>query len=280
MKKTIITFIFLMLSAFGINAQKTKPTDYSQKIAEATPAALPQTPAVKRETTDAQNDGLKGKVKTVTKQREEFNDGLKSLGKTMSSYYEFDEKGNCLKMIYYDSDGRPRSVGVYGYIDNKRVSRSNSVKAGNQLRVVAVGETPNAKSNAVPDTRFDMKYDFEYENGKLVKEILTRNNGERWMHRVYRYQNGQKEILGYSDDGKLNSKYVYLFDDKENEIELITYNVRDSSMPEDGRYKYLDIVSDKQGNWIKRTVAKVITKEGKESYEKNSTEYRTITYHP
>lgn len=280
MKKTTITFIFLMLSALGINAQKTKPTDYSQKIAEATPAALPQTPAVKRETTDAQDDGLKGKVKTITEKSEGFTGVSKGLGKTMSNYYEFDEKGNYLKVINYEYRGRPTGIYVYGYLDNKRVSRSGSVIFGDELRVIAVGATPKVESNAVPDTRYSLKYDYEYENGKLVKETLIRNNGERSMHYVYRYQNGQKEVLGYTEDGELNSKYVYLFDDKGNEIGYIDYDAFSPEVPEDERFKYLDLVYDKQGNWINRTVAKITVKNGKETYEKRYTEYRTITYHP
>ncbi|HQU85098.1 MAG TPA: hypothetical protein PKY59_18300 [Pyrinomonadaceae bacterium] len=279
MKNLTVTIIFLLLFTLAALAQKTKPTDYSQKIAEATPEALPQTPAVKRQTSDAQNDGLKGKVKTVSEQSEGFVGITKGVGKTMSNYYEFDEQGNYLKQINYEYRGIPIQISVYGYLDNKRVSRSGSIRFGDELRTVAVGVKPKEESKKTSDPRFDMSYEFEYENGKLVKKTLTDNKGEKSMHYIYRYQNGQEETLAYDEDGKLNWKYVDFLDEKGNETGYISYRTSQPDTPE-ATYKYLNAVYDEKGNWIKRTRAEVTMKKGKEQYETYYIEYRTITYYP
>jgi hypothetical protein len=45
------------------------------------------------------------------------------------------------------------------------------------------------------------------------------------------------------------------------------------------RYSYTYDSLDAQGNWVKKTTAKWVTKDGKSSFEPGYVTYRTITYY-
>jgi hypothetical protein len=280
MSKTNQVFISLLLlaifSIFGY-AQKSPRVDFAKKIEEATPKPLPQTPIVNRLTSDAQDDSLKGKVKSLVEEREGLTGIEKPIGKRLSLIADFDEQGNSLREVYFEYRGRPYNVRVYGYIDNQRVSLSKSINFGDELHTAG---RPKAENKNKPDTRYDLRYEYKYETGKLAEMQLFDNKGSKSMRYVYKYKQNQMEKLAYTDDDELNSKYIYIFDEKGNESGRIDFNVRQPQIPESNKFRYQNAIFDEKGNWTKRTFSKLEVENGKEVYKPIAIEYRTITYYP
>lgn len=279
MKK--ISPILLLLTLFPISAysQQTKPTDYSQKIKEATPKSLPQTPIVKRQTSDAQDDNLKGKVKLLIEEREGLTGIEKPIGRRTSLFADFDEQGNYLRTVNFEYRGRPYSVTVYGYIDGTRASLSNSIRFGDEWLVGLSGDKKKTDEKLTTDPRYSLKYEYKYTDGKLSEIQLILNTGKKFLSNVYNYKGNQREVLSYTDDGELNSKYLYTFDDKGNDIERTDFNVQQPKVPEKGKFSFKYESFDEKGNWTKRIFLKLEVENGKEIYKPLAIEYRTITYY-
>lgn len=275
-KQIAVGFSLLtVFSIFGF-AQKTPKVDFAKKIQEATPKPLSQTPVIKRLTSDAQDDNLKGKVKSLIEEREGLTGIEKPVGKRLSLIADFDEQGNYLKQVYFEYRGRPYDVTVYGYIDNQRVSLSKSVSFGDELQTAG---RPKAENKAKPDNRYNLKYEYKYENGKLSEMQLFDNKGAESMRYVYNHKQNQREELAYTDDNELNSKYLYILDDKGNETARIDFNVRQLQIPESNKWQYQNVTFDEKGNWTKRTFSKLEVENGKKIYKSIAIEYRTITYY-
>lgn len=280
MKQIIAILLFVTLFSISAYSQKNKPVEYSQKIKEATPKSLPQTPAAKKQTSDAQDERLKGKVKSLIEESEGLTGISKPFGRTMSLISDFDEQGNYLRQVYFDYKGRPYEVEAYGYIDGARASISNPIEYGDENRGIVLGEKPKKEVKNKPDPRFEYKYEYKYVNGKLAEMQLIRNTGEKGMRYVYKNNGNQQEWLAYTDEDELNQKFLYTYDKKGNEIERIYFNVREAENSINGKYSYKYEAFDKEGNWTKRTYSKLEIENGKVVYKPLAIEYRTITYYP
>jgi hypothetical protein len=93
---------------------------YEQMIAELTPTPLPQEPTVARPTSDAQDARLKGKVRRVFTEQEQYFGG-KLLGvRRLVSDDLYDEQGNLTKSVLYHGE-LPHAVRVYGHVKGERV---------------------------------------------------------------------------------------------------------------------------------------------------------------
>src|SRR5687768_8698376 len=100
----LITILLLIISVFSISAfsQIKLSEDYEKKIKEATPKPLPQSPVSEKLTSDAEDEKLKGKVKTVIWERIGLSGVEKPIGRRYRSITDFDEKGNFLKDISFE----------------------------------------------------------------------------------------------------------------------------------------------------------------------------------
>jgi hypothetical protein len=88
------------------------------------------------------------------------------------------------------------------------------------------------------------------------------------------------EKLVYSENGKLNQKYLSTLDDKGNEIERTNFDVLGLERDGDTKYSIKYDSFDEQGNWTKKTTSKLVTENGKRVYKLWNIYYRTITYYP
>jgi hypothetical protein len=280
MKRIFLYLLLLFLCSIIVFAQKITKVDYTKKIVEATPKSLLQSPVVKRLTSDAQDDGLKGKVKSLVEEREGLTGIEKPIGKRLSLIADFDEWGNYLKQVNFEYRGRPYNVTVYGYIDNQRVSLSNSINFGDELFVAMLGDKPKADNKNKPDTRYNSKYEYKYVNSKLSELQFFDNKGAKSGRIIYKYGINQIEKLNYTEGDELNSKYLYIFDDKGNESGRVDFNVRQPQIPESNKFQYQNIIFDEKGNWTKRTFSRLEIENGKEVYKPIAIEFRTITYYP
>ena len=276
----LISTILLLFSLFSISAysQKTGKVDLAQKIRDATPAALPQTPVVEKLRSDAQDENLKGKVKSV------IEDTLQA-GKTKrerSSERYFNETGNLLREISYE-DGYPTLVTVWGYIDGKRVSKAGYVEYAEGERppsddIVAVmdEEQEAINPNTPRDSRYGSQFTYKYdEKGRLIEKWTYQNNGEVWSHTKYVYTKNQREVSSYGRDGSRWTQGFEVLDKDGNIIEQ--FSMSDGKIEDNTIYTYQ---FDAQGNWIVEKAFEKKKVKGKIVRTPLWTNYRTITYYP
>lgn len=271
-----IFLLITLLASLGF-AQESLSADYLKRIKEATPKPLPQSPGTRKQTSDAQDERLKGKVKSLFEERLNVS-GASNLGpRYASEILEFDERGDFLGAVLFDGRGRPHDVVVYGYIDGVRASLYKSITYGDELRAITVGGKDKFKKETKPDLRFTYKYEYKFSAGRISEMLMIRNTGERGMRYTYNLDAGQLVELAYTDEDELNQKYVSKLDGNGNEIEMNSFDVWTGSVRGSNRYEYEAF--DKQGNWTKRTESKLVVKNGKKVFEPFVVVFRTIKYY-
>lgn len=271
-----VTRFSKILNSFKLITPKDITDDIERRIADATPSPLPQEPVAQKLKSDAEDHGLKGKVKIVLVESEDLSGTLSVQGRKPSSTSYYNEQGNITKRVLFDYRGNPFDLTVYGYLDGDRVSSSKTIRYEYDPPPMGVIAVPGQPQPAY-DPRFDYKYKYRYDDkGRLAEMWMYMSNGELGLRYVYNLKDNQRERLVYSADGKLNQKYVETLDNKRNMIEETIFEVKDDSV----RNKYLYTYEfDKQGNWIKKTASKQVIKDGKPFFEPSFLHHRTITYY-
>ena len=265
-----------VLNTFKVLSEAEVNTSLAEEAAKAEPSPLPQTPVVKRTGSDASDKGLRGRVRTVLTESQDLSGSWSVQGKKRNSFDTYNEQGNTLRSELYDYKGNLDSITVYGFIDGSRVSASQSIEREyNPPPMIAVGPPPGAPTKR-PDPRYGYKYEFKYDDKKrLIENTWLQSSGEVWLRYVYKYNGNRKEKLVYSEDGKLNQHYLYILDDKGNEIAETYFNP-------DGSVRLQEVFTyefDANGNWTKRTTSRLVMKNGREQTEPYSVYFRTITYY-
>ena len=265
------------LETFKITDQTDIDTKMRRKIEAATPKPLPQEPAITRLTSDAEDDGLKGKVKKIVQESEDLSGKSAKQGRKLSTVEFFNEKGNYIKREYYDYRGNPSTITVYGYLDGKRVSKSGYISYEYNPPPPAA-PNPNEKPKPKSDPRYSYEYISKYENEKLVEDQLFSNRELPLTKTVYKYDGNQIERLVYASDGSLNQRYVSVLDKDGHIIEQTNYDQTKSKHYGDRKYIYT-YEFDQKGNWIKRMTSQEVVENGEKVLKPSYITYRTITYY-
>lgn len=278
MKSIIIFTCFLLLLPTVTFGQAKLSEKISKRIADATPKSLPQSPVAPKLTSDAEDQNLKGKVMTVIKENEDLSQSSTVQGRHFKSITDFDENGNRVKAVYFSDNGNPYAVSVFGYLDGARVSSHNTIyeDSGIFSGGAPLGEGPTVSPS--PDPRYSYKYAYKYIGRKLSEMQLYLSTGEMVMRHVYIYMGNRMEELAYDSDGKLNQKYITVFNPKGDEVEWHAIAVINLPRP-DRKYFIKTETFDKEGNWTKRTFFKATTETGKETHVPERIEYRQIKYY-
>jgi hypothetical protein len=259
-----------LLSQAEVDAARRK------EAAEAAASSLPQGNAAPRLKSDAEDEGLKGKVKTVFRESQDLSGTWAVGGRKPSAMDYYDEKGQLTKHEAYDYKGNLFQVALYGYVDGERVRSDKTIRHEYDPPPMMM-PTPAGEAKPKYDPRYSYKFRYRYDDkGRLIEKDWYDSSGRLWMRYVYKFEGDKRDELVYSEDGSLNQRYVSTLDGKGDEVEEIDYDVKDGSVRE--RYSY-GYEFDKKGNWIKRTTSKWVTKEGKSSFEPSYVTYRTITYY-
>jgi hypothetical protein len=243
------------------------------KVREATPEALPQAPIAPKPKSDAEDEGLKGRVKIVTEERLEWKYRNFPKRRQIQSETLYNERGNKIKKTGF-GNGVPFDIDVYGYLDNMRVSRNGFVytKESGVVQAVKIGEPKTPPQTA--DERYDSRYEYKYENGFLKEEAVYQNDGDLSRRIVHNRSGNKIETSYYDDAGKVYLTYTYQLDAKGNVTEEQGYDVNAKKIQYRYAYKYETF--DAQGNWTKRTASEWKTR----AFVPTSLEYRMITYYP
>lgn len=265
-----------ILASFKLLTEAEVEAESRKKMAEATPGALPQSPITKKLKSDAEDEGLKGRVKTILIETEDLSGTWVVQKRKPSSMNYYNEQGNLTKKESYDYRGNLSDITVYGYLDGERVSDSKHIEREyNPPPMMIAAPAGQPKPNY--DPRYTYKFTYMYdEKGNLKEEFMRMNNGKLWLRYVYNLKGNQKETLVYDEAGSLNQKYVSMLDDKGNEIEKQYFDTKTGTVDEKYSYAY---EFDSKGNWIKRTASKWVDVPGKSSFVPDSVTYRTITYY-
>lgn len=250
----------------------------AQKVKEATPKPLPQTPVVKKQRTDAEDVGLKGKVKSVTLLKEDLTLTWSVGGVQTYSEDFYNESGYLIKLVSYYK-GSSNSIWVFGYLDGMRVSDGKMIDYDGDLFGMVIIGTAEKKEKKTLDTRYYNKYEYKYDDKKrLIEKAVYGNDGELRHKIVYLYDGNKVEETTTNGEGKINWKIIEVSDEKSNLIEK-TFVISGGSSS-GTTYKYTYQSFDEKGNWTKRTVSGKEPKYGGGFKEQNYVEYRNIMYHP
>ncbi|MBL8185885.1 MAG: hypothetical protein JNK51_13275 [Blastocatellia bacterium] len=265
-------------ATFSLITQEEVDAELRRRYEAMKPPPLPQTPAVTRLTTDAQDERLKGKVKKVIEESEDRSGTWGVQGRKISSIEYYDQSGALTQRDLYDSKGKPFQVTVYGYLDGKRVSNYKTDNEGNVFTALGAPSAAVAVAPRKSDPRYKYSYEYKYEEGKLVERQMVHNNGRKGMRYIYKHSPNQVEELVYTDEGKLNQRYLSILDADGNEIERTDFGVVNFEIYGDRRYKH-SYEFDAVGNWIKKATLKEVKENGVTSWQPAYISYRTITYY-
>lgn len=258
------------------------PAIIAQRLAEATPAPLPQTPAVMRVRSDAADELLKGPVKLVVERTEDLDGTGSSIGVRHKHDYFYDGAGYLLKTISYDYRGNPRDVTVYGFIDGQRV-----LKRGKFLTyeydpppmMAPPGSAPATLTGKPADPRYDSSIQYKYDAAKrLIEEVRINHRGEAGYRSTSVYAGTNVTESSFDQQGKLTFKTLSVYDSK-GQLTQKTYFSMSVSSPADSVYKYETLAVDRHGNWTKREVRGKSAQYGGGTKDLHYFEYRTISYY-
>jgi hypothetical protein len=265
-----------VLETFKVLSDAEVTAALKTKATEAEPSPLPQEPVVSRVGSDAADDGLRDKVKTVFQEDEDLSGTWSVQGRKSVAMEYYNDRGNLTKREFYDYKGNLHEITVYGYIDGARVCRSKTIEREYNPPGIMIASPPGATRPKF-DPRYSNKFAFQYDDQKrLIEKSWFLSNGELSIRYVYKYSGNQREEFVFSSDGSLNQHYLSILDQKGNEIEETSFETRDGLVRNKSKYAY---EFDGRGNWIKRTTSKWVTKDGKSSYEPAYVDYRAITYY-
>jgi hypothetical protein len=274
-QKTYESVVLGVLDSFKLLTEADAQAQEAKKAAKAEPSPLPQTPAVERAGSDASDEGLRGRVRTVLTESQDLSGTWSVQGRKRNSFDTYNEHGNKLRTELYDFKGNLYRISVYGFIDGGRVVAFRTIEHEYDPPPVAITAAPGNADKKF-DRRYDHRFEFKYDDKKRLTERKSfQSNGDVWLRYVYKYNGSQKEELVYTADGTLNQRYLYTLDDKGNEVELTIFE-RSGSIRVEESYTY---EFDSKGNWTKRTTSRVVTKDGRQQLVPYNFHFRTITYY-
>ena len=253
-------------------------TEITEEALKVLPGPLPQTPEAPRAGSDAEEEGLRGAVKSVRTEVQYPSETVFTRGTPRSWLTTYNENGNMVRTDSYDSKNNLERITVFGYLDGSRVSASKYIERDYSPPVGSgAGLGGSMPSNREKDPRYQRRFEYKYDDKKrLTEKTEFLSNGEVLYRSVYKYEGNQKEGLLYENDNSPPQRSVYTLDDKGNEIEHIVF-ARDGSI----RTKLSHVYEfDSKGSWIKRTTSRTENDEWlRRLMPPTSVHLRTITYY-
>ena len=248
--------------------------EITEEALKAGPSPLPQAPEAPRAGSDADDEGLRGPVKSVRTEIRYLSETRWTQAGTQSWLTTYNEKRNKVRTESYDFKNNLSLITVYGYLDGGRVSASKFIQR-EYSPPVGIGGGGYRPSNKKKDPRYQHRFEFKYDEKKRLSEKTDfLSNGDILSRHVYKYEGNQKEELVYENDS-LARRHLYILDDKGNVIELTDFTA-DGSVSSKTSYTY---EFDSNGNWTKRTMSVNEMSEMLRQLNPPSVHLRTITYY-
>lgn len=246
--------------------------EITEEALKAGPGPLPQTPEAPRAGSDADDEGLRGPVKSVHTEIQYLSETILTKAGTKSTLTTYNKNRNKVRKESYDFKNNLFLIEVYGYLDGSRVSAFKFI----EREYSPPFGTTRLRSNKKSDPRYHDRFEFKYDDKKrLTEETHFLSNGDVLERSVYKYEKNQKEELIYSENGSLVRRHLDILDDKGNAIESTIF-MPDGSVSSKRSYTY---EFDSNGNWIKRTNSGNLVSDKRRRLEVPSIQLRTITYY-
>ena len=249
-----ITFILAIISLLFVNV-------YSQK-----------------KTTDREFNGLQGNVKSVYIEDADLEIVKgKSITKNRTMQFDelYDESGNMTQSSMYYMGDRD----IFSFMDGEKISKSADFNSPTASKALIAA--PAKKQSKPLDTRYDKKYQYEYDTkGRIIEERKYSNDGTLFLKSTYKYNDAGKplEQILYSDE-KVSENYYYTYDSKGTLIELKFVPTGIDGDTNIIIHRFKDYILDVQGNWIQRTQTTIYTDSEGRKKEIQSIYYRKIEYY-
>lgn len=272
------TAVVTILDSFRILSDAEVEAAWKRKVSDATPTPLPQEPEAPRLGSDAKDERLKGKVKTVFTESEDLSGTWAVSSRKPSSMEYYNERGNLTKTERYDWKGNLSYIEVYGYIDGDRASKSAYIRHEYDPPPMMLPQAPG-QPKVTYDNRYSIKLKYKYdENGHLIERSVIGNDGDLKTRCVHDLKNDREEVSCFSKD-TLYFKTLEILSDQGDVIERTSYRPKRTQNADFDKDKYSYTYEfDAKGNWIKQTSSKWVTKDGRSHYEPSAVYYRTIAY--
>jgi hypothetical protein len=250
--------------------------DIKVKLAE--PKPLPQSPVSDKPFSDAHDNNLKGKVKSIIEEYQEAPN--KKREKWSEEYYN--EQGNLTRQVGYGF-GYPNYITVWGYIDGNRVDDENQTNIGfddDPKQGMSIIQDATAEYKALPkDARYGTKYTYKYNSdGQLAEKTTYFNSGVKSLIETFIYTGNRRETTErheYPENHKYSAKSIQIYDKNGDLIEETQYDYEGKFMSKTS-YTY---ELDTKGNWIVQKSFDNVKVKGKTVLKPSSITYRTITYY-
>jgi len=226
--------------------------------------------------TDKEFEGLQGKVKSVYTDNADLQiqNGKPIIFGRETDFDElYDKDGNMTQnSFYYMGDRR-----TFVFIDGEKTAKITQFKPSRASIAIDEKKIDDSKPR---DPRYDLKFKYEYDaNGRIIKEIIYRNDGTLFTKTDYQYNDKGKLIgeIWYLND-KISKNIFYAYDAKGilTEKKSVPTGVNGETDP--AIFLFKDYKFDAQGNWIQRTQTTIYYRNGKK-LEPQRIYYRKIEYY-
>ncbi len=206
---------------------------------------------------------LKGPVKRVHEIAYQllFNNNI-SETKFINEYiYSFNEDGNLINKLYYNSDSIVEETHNYFYNDKGLKIKEITIDSNNIIIRMDSFVYENNKKNyyaskgyyLMPD-KIEKENKYKYDDqGNIIEDCQYQTaNSNLDSKYIYKYDvNGSPvEVSSCDDKNKIVSQTFYKYNEKNIPIQMGTYRHGDLMF----NIKYKDIKFDQFGNWVKETL--------------------------
>jgi hypothetical protein len=256
------------------------------------PAPSPQSSTAQRtfKEPDDDLDEFVGKVKTIHVENEEhefmthFMDFANRYKRKPFQTSQFDRQGKKLEKFNYRTDGVQLPKTTYSYDTSGLLLKEHHFSA--------VSGKPYLETvyNYDPQGRVKEEIGKNLEDNKgLSRKIYTHDDKRNYTELTeYDWNNTPRERVGivWDSEGRVSElvglspecsgcKGKVTYNDKGRAVEMILTRPGASDV-EKIKYTYED---DEHGNWVKKTLYRWVTEEGKSFYKLMNITYRTLTYY-
>jgi hypothetical protein len=244
---------------------------------------------------DAENEGLKGKVQEVIHERAklELKDGKwNTLERQVSSTATYGPQGTQLSSKSYDERGNHFLTITFFEVDGHRAMNRQFIRQSYDPPPASGQQSPSRA-----DPRYDVKYIDKYDEGGRRSEVMMIGHDgkvlnlrintfdeagqltemEYWSQRPDKQPSRIIELDSQKIELARSSKSVYRYDQQGNLTE--SFSLDDNGTPRN-HVRYEQYEFDANKNWTKRTRVKVELKNWKESLTPEAIEYQVIKYYP
>lgn len=225
--------------------------EYETRIAKSSPKPFDPYKVFPKQSSDASDQNLVGTVKKVVTfvARYALNDSLR-LPK-ITKIEEFDNNGNLLSLVEYDSSGQPYQITIYGVAENKRVLRSEQIEGDFDPPRFGVLPTESPATNTSKVPNYTKSISYKYLNGKLSSQITTHSSlGIASNIEFVNKKNLRETIYRSGYEVNNTARAIATLNDLGHETEI---RYREKGRPEiKNTFNYTSC--DKNKNWLEREV--------------------------